>query len=251
MPWGADAAATGRGTSVEFAVPLAPPMSANSPSLRPVTPDNARTVNRPVEEPTSPSLPTRSPSQGPEGGPDRLANALDSALPTRTPKPGSRRRTRSAVGRQRPHPTRRARRFAPHPGQAARRPGRPHRRALRYGTLAVRSRRVLRDRLRAFQAEFRSALGSDNPDRSTSDDNDMHHDATANDHQDDQKTNSNSRRGSPMNPAKPQLAGRPVRPASRPPSARPSWSPPTASHSPFPPTSSAKRPSASLPSPPA
>ena len=58
----------------EFDSPLAPPISADGPSRGPVAPAGARSgPARPLTEmtPSLPSLPTRSPSSGPQG-PDRL-----------------------------------------------------------------------------------------------------------------------------------------------------------------------------------
>ncbi len=67
--------------SGEFARPPAPPIMASSPSSHPVTPDHARPVPTPrTLEPVAGlglNLPVRSPSAGPEG-PDRLA-AVDSS----------------------------------------------------------------------------------------------------------------------------------------------------------------------------
>ena len=63
--------------SSEFARPPAPPIMASSPSSRPVTPEHARPVPTPrALEPVAGlrlNLPVRSPSAGPEG-PDRLAD---------------------------------------------------------------------------------------------------------------------------------------------------------------------------------
>lgn len=77
----------------EFDRPLAPPLTAAPLSQRPVAPANALGVPPAPPPPTPPGLPTRQPGSGlPDGGPDRLADApsaLEAALgsaslPTRT-----------------------------------------------------------------------------------------------------------------------------------------------------------------------
>lgn len=116
----------------EFDRPLAPPLLAAPLSQRPVAPADALGAPPAPPPPLAPSLPTRRPGAGaPDGGPDRLADAasalesaLDIGLPTRT------RAEEPAVHAEPP--------------------------------LAVSANRLdpeaLRDRLRAFQTEFRSGV---------------------------------------------------------------------------------------------
>jgi signal transduction histidine kinase len=67
--------------SSEFDRQPAPPMLATSPSRQPVTPDNARPLpaTRPAPPTNDPHLPVRSPGSGPEG-PDRLADITNPAV---------------------------------------------------------------------------------------------------------------------------------------------------------------------------
>jgi hypothetical protein len=146
----------------EFAVPPAPPLTATGPSLRPVTPDNARTVPRPVTPEPLPSLPTRSPSQGPDGGPDRLASALDAALPTRSPSQGPDGGPDRLAGGA-PMPLDAPDGSLPHRARVGD-PLDPVEEPLATNQ-STSDPEALRDRLRAFQAEFRSALGTDALDR--------------------------------------------------------------------------------------
>ena len=151
------------GPRAEFSVPPAPPMTASGP--RPVSPDNARTVSRPaVQQEAAPSLPTRSPSDGPDGGPDRLANALDAALPTRSPSPGPDGGFDRLSGDNAPMPLDAAEGSLPTRTRVGD-PSDPVEEPL--ATAQSNSDPdALRDRLRAFQAEFRSALSTDDVDHS-------------------------------------------------------------------------------------
>ena len=119
----------------EFDIPPAPPNTATNPSQRPVAPSTAQRAPEPAPRDLTPSLPTRTPGTGPDGGPDRLAASLDAAanhnpgngdLPTRT--------------------------RGPEPTGPVEEP---------LATTAAGNPEALRDRLRAFQTEFRSALGTD------------------------------------------------------------------------------------------
>jgi hypothetical protein len=70
----------------EFDRPAAPPLTPTGLASRPVTPDTARPAPRPEPVAASaadgaPSLPTRSPGTGPDGGTDRLANGTDDDSP--------------------------------------------------------------------------------------------------------------------------------------------------------------------------
>jgi hypothetical protein len=121
----------------EFDVPPAPPYTATGPSQRPVSSASAQRAPQPATTDLSgPSLPTRTPGAGPDGGPDRLTESapapLGSAsdgLPTRT-----------RVG---------------DPVEPIEEP---------FRATASANPEDLRDRLRAFQTEFRSALGTDSID---------------------------------------------------------------------------------------
>ncbi len=115
------------GPASEFDHPPAPPLTVNGPSSTPVSPVDARPVpHTKVPEPTAPSLPTRTPGAGPDGGPDRLAEAAPTA-----------------------------------PGLPTRSPADPVADIDETPTVSAADPDALRDRLRAFQAEFRSALGTD------------------------------------------------------------------------------------------
>ncbi len=122
----------------EFDVPPAPPNTAMSPSQRPVAPTTAQRAPEPAPRDLAPSLPTRTPGQGPDGGPDRLAASLDAAAANQSPASSSGALpTRTRVGDP----------VAPVEEPLA--------------TAAGGNPDALRDRLRAFQTEFRSALGTD------------------------------------------------------------------------------------------
>ena len=107
-------------------------------------------------------LPMRSPTAGPDGGPDRLASALDATLPTRSPTAGPDGGfDRLAGGAPVPLDT-------PDGSLPTRaRVGDPLDRVEEPLATAPSASDpdLLRDRLRAFQAEFRSALGTDSLDR--------------------------------------------------------------------------------------
>ena len=118
----------------EFDVPPAPPNTAMSPSQRPVAPTTAQRAPEPAPRDLAPSLPTRTPGQGPDGGPDRLAASLDAAADSQS---NGSLPTRTRVGDP----------VAPVEEPLA--------------TTAGGNPDALRDRLRAFQTEFRSALGTD------------------------------------------------------------------------------------------
>jgi hypothetical protein len=120
----------------EFDVPPAPPFTAASPSRRPVAPSTAQRAPQPEDRDLTPRLPTRTPGQGPDGGPDRLSDGA--------PRPfgadADDLPTRARVG---------------DPLEPIEEP---------LATTAAANPEALRDRLRAFQAEFRSALGTDSHD---------------------------------------------------------------------------------------
>ena len=132
----------------EFDVPPAPPHTATSPSQWPVSPVTAQQRPQPAPADAAPNLPTRTPGAGPDGGPDRLANDAPApfgsgadALPTRT-----------RVGE----------------------PVEPI--DVTLAAAAPTNPEDLRDRLRAFQAEFRSALGTDTLTDPSDDDQPAGHD---------------------------------------------------------------------------
>jgi len=70
-------------SSAEFTHPPAPPIGTSGLAQRPVVPRDARPAPNPTRQaPTDkPLLPTRSPSSGPDGGPDRLADLAPSDSP--------------------------------------------------------------------------------------------------------------------------------------------------------------------------
>ncbi|MCB0969113.1 MAG: hypothetical protein KDB37_19965, partial [Ilumatobacter sp.] len=120
----------------EFDVPPAPPRTAMNPSRQPVAPSTAQRAPEPEPRELTPSLPTRTPGTGPDGGPDRLAASLDAAA-NRQPSSNGALPTRTRVEE---------------PTERVEEP---------LATTAGGNPEALRDRLRAFQAEFRSALGTD------------------------------------------------------------------------------------------
>ena len=142
----------------EFQIPPAPPLTTASQSTQPVTPDYARPAPRvrTADDQSMPSLPTRLPGDGPDGGPDRLA---PTPVPTFVDKA--------------PLPTRAREDAAP---DAVAADDGPVGATLPTGAsiehhedpdVPPLDADELRDRLRSFQAEFRSALELDQADASS------------------------------------------------------------------------------------
>ena len=144
--------------SSEFDRQPAPPMLATSPSRQPVTPDNARPLPATRPAPSNdPHLPVRSPSSGPEG-PDRLADITNAAV-VGSSAPSALQAAlsafdsgRNATGTGGPALPTRAR------------VGDPVLPSSFEEQVSVAQSRLdpdaLRDRLRAFQAEFRTGVVS-------------------------------------------------------------------------------------------
>jgi hypothetical protein len=134
----------------EFDRPLAPPLTAEGPSRLPVTPADAHPAPAPPTISLEAVLPTRTPSTGPDGGPDRLATFREEQSVTATSSPSALQAALAAFDARRngDHgalPTRARADGQPDPG--ADDPG------------AAQSRLdpdALRERLRAFQTEFRT-----------------------------------------------------------------------------------------------
>ena len=137
----------------EFDRPLAPPPSPAGPSSQPVVPADAHpapAARVSMFAPTEPLLPTRSPSRGPDGGPDRLAS-FGSEPTTSASSPSALQAALAAFDSRRS-------------SEGGTLPTRP--RSEEYatdefgdGSGAAQSRldpEALRERLRAFQSEFRT-----------------------------------------------------------------------------------------------
>lgn len=146
----------------EFDRPLAPPPSLDGPSRAPVVPADAvpspgmRTVPAPTPEPL---LPTRSPSRGPDGGPDRLASFGDENAVAPTSSPSALQAALAAFD------TRRNPDSGATNGSLPTRPRTDGFDADDFGdgSGASQSRldpEALRERLRAFQTEFRTGTSS-------------------------------------------------------------------------------------------
>ena len=157
--------------SSEFDRQPAPPMLATSPSRQPVTPDNARPLpaTRPAPPTNDPHLPVRSPSSGPEG-PDRLADITNpgvvgpsapSALQAALSAFDSGRNAKSSGGPALPTRARVGDPLLPSSFEEQ---------------VSVAQSRLdpdaLRDRLRAFQTEFRTGVVSSD-DKSTTPSTDL------------------------------------------------------------------------------
>lgn len=138
----------------EFDRPLAPPPSLDGPSRTPVVPADAvpaPAMRTAPTAPASPNLPTRSPSKGPDGGPDRLASFGDENAVAPTSSPSALQAALAAFD------TRRS-------GDTGSLPTRPRTDGFDAddfgeGSGASQSRldpEALRERLRAFQTEFRT-----------------------------------------------------------------------------------------------
>jgi HAMP domain-containing protein len=157
--------------SGEFDRPLAPPISTEGLARRPVTPDDARpapTIRVTDPTPLEPALPTRSPGgRGPDG-PDRLAAALDSVAdgesdhpsvsPTSSPSALQNALAAFDTGRNGGSLPTRSR---AEPGAAT---------SVDERASTTQSRldpEALRERLRAFQNEFRIATDGAQSDDST------------------------------------------------------------------------------------
>ncbi len=150
----------------EFDRPLAPPPTADGPSRQPVTAADAHRAPVPPVDTTSNGnpLPTRSPSRGPDGGHDRLATFGAGEQPvTATSSPSALQAALAAFDARRNGdgaslPTR-------SPGDAPSVPG-----ADEVSTAPSRlDPDALRERLRAFQTEFRTGADGDGtgPDHSS------------------------------------------------------------------------------------
>lgn len=135
----------------EFDRPLAPPPNLGGPSQAPVAPADAVPAPAMRTVPSGPNLPTRSPSKGPDGGPDRLASFGNENTVAPTSSPSALQAALAAFDTRRN-------------GESGSLPTRPRTDGFDAddfgdGSGASQSRldpEALRERLRAFQTEFRT-----------------------------------------------------------------------------------------------